>query len=246
MRAAATSGPKPVAAVVFDLDGTLYRGTVHVRRYADALAQAVPVAHRAAFRAEAHAYLAGEMPAPGYDDWDSLARIARRFAADPDAMQDAFERTRAFMLTDACPLTVPEGLAAFLDEIRGIVFRLAVSNSPASSVDPLLARLDLLRRFDRTESAARKPGGLVPRVRQVLETLGLTGVPVLSVGDHWKNDIEPARQAGWDTAYVKGRPDFPDGPATAEAASLEALLPFLRKWVREQRRLREGPGDSSS
>lgn len=204
--------------------------------YARAIEKALGSDDVDAFRRDAEAYLAGDEPAPGYDDWDSLARIARRFHARRDGMQQAFLQTRRFMLGQRCPLDVPEGLTGFLDSVEGVAFRLALSNSPASSVDPLLKKLGLLAYLDRTEASAHKPAGLVPRVERVLAETSLAGVPVLSIGDHLKNDIEPAREAGWDTAYIQARPDFPVGVATFRASALEALLPDLRTWVLEKSR----------
>ncbi len=227
----ATGGGPARAVLVFDLDGTLYRGSAQAERYGRELERAVAREKASAFRREVDAYLAGETLAPGYDDWDSLARIARRFEADPGGMQQAFLRTRSFMLSGRCALEVPAGLSEFLEEVRGRVFRLAVSNSPASSVDPLLTKLGLLSCLDRTEASAHKPQGFIMRVEGALREAGLLGAPVLSIGDHLRNDIEPAREAGWDTAYIRSRPDFPAGASTYEGPSVEALLPDLRAWV---------------
>lgn len=231
--------------LLFDLDGTLYRGTAHMERYARELQRALPTEERSAFLREAEAYLAGDDPAPGYDDWDSLARIARRYAADPAGMQQAFLRTRRFMMSDRCPLEVPDGLAAFLEAAGPVAYRIAMSNSPTSSVDPLLRRLGLLTHLDRTEPSAHKPHGLAERVYRVLESVSLVGVPLLSIGDHLRNDIEPAREAGWDTAYIRSRPDFPVGPATFQGPSLESLLPDLERWVRDRAQADNASGPGS-
>lgn len=230
--------------LLFDLDGTLYRGESHMERYAWELERALSPGQKTAFRRAAQSYLNREEPAPGYDDWDSLARIADRCGVDAGAMEQAFLRTRRVMLSGQCPLEVPDGLPDFLDSVGGVALRMAMSNSPASSVDPLLSNLGLLRHLDRTEASAHKPHGFVVRVQEALAQVSLVGAPVLSIGDHLRNDIEPAREAGWDTAYLRAREDFPDGPSTYRASSLEALLPDLADWVWRRAGL-DGRGSSS-
>jgi FMN phosphatase YigB (HAD superfamily) len=54
---------------------------------------------------------------------------------------------------------------------------------------------------------------------------------VLSVGDHFVNDIAPALALGCATAYVDPFHVGPVGRATFEATRIEDLLPVLEAWT---------------
>jgi len=54
---------------------------------------------------------------------------------------------------------------------------------------------------------------------------------VLSIGDHFVNDIEPALAAGCATAYVDPFDVGPRGTADLEAARFEDLLEPIEDWL---------------
>ena len=65
----------------------------------------------------------------------------------------------------------------------------------------------------------------------VLDRL-LSGLPpaaLLSVGDVWRNDLEPAAAIGAATAFVD-RFDRGEGSPTFRGRTLKALLPDIERW----------------
>lgn len=236
----------PAAVLVFDLDGTLYRSEAALLRYAREVAHRLPADAGAGFEARITAHLGRGPSLPGEDDWQALAAHARAVGIEPVRLREAFDATRRWMVEGDCPLERPAGLPAFLARVRRTAFVIVASNSPPSSVGPLLARLGLLALVDEVAAAVGKPAGLVPVVRRLVAAHGLEGLPVMSIGDNHANDILPPQGEGWATAYVRaGRPARP--ATTCSADSLEELLPCVLAWLdavaaRRERQAVDGMG----
>ena len=221
------------AVLVWDLDGTLYRSEEACRHYARGIAATLDRDRRSAYLEALDRYLAGEGGVEASDGWEAAVVLAGGPRASR-AFPEAFARTREFMVTDACRLDVPEGLSAFLVGIAPVARRVLVSNTPTFGVLPLLARLELLDRFDEIVCDANKPSGLSVRLCALAEMYGLERDSVLSIGDHFVNDIEPALAVGCATAYLDPFRVGPRDRATLEAARFEDLLDAVSGWVDER------------
>ena len=219
------------AAVVWDLDGTLYRSLEACRHYARAVAAGLDQSRRAGYLDAMDRYLAGDGGVKASDGWEAAVVLAGGNRGASRAFPDAFARTRAFMLTDECVLDVPEGLRAFLERSGARARRVLVSNTPSFGVMPLLERLDLLGLFDEIVCDAAKPHRFAERLAAAAQVLDVPRSAVISVGDHFVNDIAPAIAAGCATAYIDPFDVGPRGPATFEASRLEDLLPALEAWT---------------
>jgi FMN phosphatase YigB (HAD superfamily) len=165
------------------------------------------------------------------DNWEAVVRLMEPFGQtlNYENWQAAFMETRRYMLEDRCPLVVPEGLTRFLEEARSQATVAVASNSPYEAAVPLLRRLELDTSFDVVRAGAGKPAGLVAAAREIM---GSRYDPrcVLSIGDHYGNDIAPGVEAGWATGHISPRRIFP-GPATYLGSTLEEILPQARMWL---------------
>lgn len=222
-------------AVVWDLDGTLYRSLEACRHYARGVADGLEESDRAAYLDAIDRYLAGKGGTEASDGWEAAVVLAGGTRGASRAFPDAFARTRAFMLTDECALDVPEGLRAFLE--RSSARQILMSNTPSFGVMPLLERLDLLGAFDEIVCDAAKPHRFSERLAAIADVLDLPRGSVMSAGDHFVNDIAPAIAAGCATAYVDPFHVGPSGRATFEASRLEELLPALEAWTSQNVRV---------
>jgi FMN phosphatase YigB (HAD superfamily) len=236
--------------LVVDLDGTVYRGDAPVRRYASLIADAIADMRAPA---EAKAYLdaveryieAGPAAAAGstdtveaaalreaIDPWGAAAGLAaRRYGIGTDVTEAAFARCRLWMTGPECEVELVEPLVQTLTELRSAARILLVTNTGFTSLHPFLARLGILERFDEIVAGAGKPDGLRRLLQRELGT-DLRERPWLafSIGDHYRNDIEPAAEIGAGSGYID-RYGRADGPAMATAAKAEDLLPALRAWA---------------
>ena len=221
----------PAAVLVWDLDGTLYRSAKACRHYGRGIADTLAADRREVYLASLDAYLSGQGGTDASDGWEAAVVLAGGPRGHSRAYADAFARTRAFMLTAECDLEVPRGLPELLERMDGVARRVLVTNTPAFGVMPLLERVGLLGVFDEISCASDKPNRFSVRLRGYSDAAGVAADAVLSVGDHFVNDIEPAIAAGFATAYVDPFHVGPRGEATMEAERVEELLPLIESWV---------------
>ncbi|HKT45426.1 MAG TPA: HAD family hydrolase [Gaiellaceae bacterium] len=221
----------PAAVVVWDLDGTVYRSAEACRHYARGIASELAEERRDAYLAALDGYLAGEGGVEASDGWEAAVVLAGGPRGASRAYADAFARTRAFMLTDECKLEVPEGLPELLERSSGHARHVLMSNTPAFGVMPLLERLGVLGLFDEIVCHAQKPERFTARLGALARVHDVPHDSVLSVGDHFVNDIAPALALGCATAYVDPFHVGPAGRATYEASRIEDLLPVLDAWA---------------
>jgi FMN phosphatase YigB (HAD superfamily) len=221
----------PSTALVWDLDGTLYRGTAACRHYAQGIAATLEEDRGDSYLAAVERFLGGAGGVDAADGWEAAVMLAGGERGASRAFGDAFASTRAFMLTDACELEVPEGVPELLERVEGTARRVLVSNTPSYGVMPLLDRLGALGLFDEIVCDSAKPKRFDIRLRALADTLGIPCQRVLSIGDHFVNDIEPALAAGCATAYVDPFDVGPRGTADLEAARFEDLLEPIEDWL---------------
>jgi FMN phosphatase YigB (HAD superfamily) len=224
----------PSTALVWDLDGTLYRGTAACRHYAQGIAATLEEDRRDAYLDAIERFLGGEGGVHASDGWEAAVVLAGGERGASRAFGDAFASTRAFMLTDACELEVPEGVRELLERVEGSARRVLVSNTPSYGVMPLLDRLGALGLFDEIVCDSAKPNRFSVRLGALADTLGIPCTSVLSIGDHFVNDIEPALAAGCATAYVDPFGVGPHGKADLEGARFEDLLEPIGHWLEER------------
>lgn len=217
--------------LVFDLDGTLYRSAAACRHYAEGIAETLDPDARDAYVAAVEQYLEARGGVDASDGWEAAVLLAGGARGASRAFAEQFARTRAFMLTDACALELPDGLVELLDNAAGRARRVLVSNTPSFGVMPLLNRLGLAERLDEVICDAAKPYRFAERLRAHAAVEGVPVRAVLSIGDHFVNDIAPALDAGCSTAYINPFGVGPHGRAELEAPRLEDLLGEIETWL---------------
>jgi FMN phosphatase YigB (HAD superfamily) len=222
---------RTAAVLVLDFDGTLYRGIAACLHYARGIAGTLDAGRRAAYLEAVERYLAGEGGIDAADGWEAAVMLAGGRSGASRAFEEAFARTREYMLTDDCELEVPDGLTALLERVAPVARRVLCSNTPAYGVVPMLERLGLLSSLDEIVCDSAKPHRFATRLRAIAEANGVEPHAVLSIGDHFRNDIEPALEAGCSTAYVDPFGAGPRGRTDFEAARLEDLLEPIEGWV---------------
>lgn len=234
--------------LLLDFDGTVYRGDEPVLGYARAVAERLPRAAGVRLtEVIAQFCRTGSVPTGvaarrPEDGWDAVGLVASGLGADPGAVAGGFSDTRRAMLDGRYALRVPSGLRDLLRSCRGgagaVRCRVALaSNSPASSVGPLLERLGLAGEFDAVLADSGKPDGLLAAARTALP--GVAAANLLSVGDHYRNDIAPAAAVGAATGYLNPY-RLPDRPATFTSPDLEHLYPDVLAWCAGAGRQAEG------
>ena len=233
--------------MIFDFDGTLYRGDEPFRYYARLAAQAMPSNTAQKYLQNLEFYLQGRFPLDVEDPWEAVVALGQALlqgtaandsatsaevaaTTERDFWEAAFLKTRDYMLEDLCPLEVPPALVEFLKDARGLATLVVASNSPPQATIPLLAKLQLSDYFDMIQTETNKPIGLLPLVGRLDPDDVIPKYLIMSVGDNYRNEIAPARQAGWQTAYINPRNEF-RGPCTHQGRTIEELIPALQAWL---------------
>ncbi|MGH9060692.1 MAG: HAD family hydrolase, partial [Acidimicrobiales bacterium] len=212
------------SVIVWDLDGTVYRSQAACRHYGEQIALTMAPERRAPYLDRLDAFLGMKGGLEAADGWEAAVIAAGGRPGDHQAWAEAFAATRLFMLGDGCDLEIPAGLTDLATRLRPAARLVLASNTPTSGVLPLLDRLNLAGLFDEIVCASTKPAGFGQRLAGLAAVYDLPRRAVLSVGDHFGNDIEPALAAGASAAYVDPFGVGPAGRADLEAASLEDLL----------------------
>lgn len=226
--------------IIFDLDGTLYRGDDPYGFYAQQVSRFLSPAEAQDYLARVHDHLGGRNLVPASDNWEAVVRLMDPFGErlDADQWQQAFLATRKYMLSGECPLEVPGGLMEFLRALKHHALLAVASNSPQEAASPLLEMLELSSMFDVIKTAAGKPQGLVAMALEITAGEYAPG-RIFSIGDHYTNDIAPGVERGWTTGHISPRGIFP-GPATYQATRIEDLYSDVMAWVKERQKRGDG------
>ena len=235
--------------LVLDFDGTVCLGDGPVLTYARFLDEALTAADERHPPRLVEACLARFVGDPIADEPDGVdealaeaadspdgyvvaERLSRARGLDDDARSAAYAGARAALADGTLETVAPEGLADLLDGLPDGVRVVLVTNSPEHGVVQPLERLGLADRVDEIVTDARKPSGLPAVLDRLRAEAGLAEHPerLLSVGDIWLNDLEPAAAQGSPTALVE-RFAAPEARPTHRAATLPGLYPAIRAWA---------------
>ena len=156
-------------------------------------------------------------------DWATAHEVVEEVRAA------AYAASRAAVHDGTAAVTAPEGLADLLRRRPSDVRCVLVTNAPVEGIEPVLARLGLEGLLDEVVGDARKPDGMPAVLERLLAEASLPADRLLSVGDVWRNDLEPAAAIGAATAFVD-RFDAGEGAPTFRARTMEELLPDLERW----------------
>ena len=220
--------------MVFDFDGTVSLGDGPVRSYARFVAAGLERGERASFLADIEAGLAGVLPGDldPLDGYDLVRLLSESFAVTDAAHSAAYASSRAELASAAAPVIAPFGLAGFLAGARKNALLVLATNAPETRIAEALDSLGLEGAFDAVRTAVGKPAGLDSILDELLadSTVADPAEALVSIGDVWTNDLDPAYRRGATTALVGPRADAGATP-TLRAASLEELYPLLSAWL---------------
>lgn len=213
-------------ALLLDLDGTVYRGDGPVLAYARHLNLPPLLSTMVEFLRD------GSQVPDATDGWEAVQFLAADHGVDQATMDAAFLASRAALARPDCDIDLPPDLLPLLRELRPTTYLLLATNSPPDWLDHLLGRLGVADLLDDVVARANKPTGMPAILRSLADRIDATDRPwrILSVGDHWRNDIAPARDFGAVTGYID-RFGRADGPADAVAPTFEGVLPAIRRWA---------------
>lgn len=224
----------PGRTIVFDFDGTVSLGDGPVLRYAHHVSETLPGDDvRTRFVAAVAAGLRDVGgPDGAVDGYALVQRLAVQHRVPERLVSAAFLASRAELGGPHAPVVAPAGLGCFLRGLAGLATRVLVTNSPDVRIPEALAALGIAGAFDEVVTGAGKPAGM-GEVLDRVDPGPAAGPPtarLLSVGDLWVNDLEPAHARGFSTALVGPGASADDRP-TFRAATVAGLYADIRAWL---------------
>ena len=216
--------------VVFDFDGTITTGISHYIYCAHIIADSLEPPYADAFLEEVNNSFNGKIPFIGEDGWDLLNRISRKYS-DRNLFEHSFHQTRRHMLLNINKGDLSEDVISLLKDVHSLCTTALASNSPEEYVKGYLDKLDLEKHFDYVRFSAKKPEGLIDLVFSISMGTDPGDLKVLSVGDHYVNDIQPALRMKWDTAFIN--PFHLDSRgSTVSGQSISDLSEWIVSWCK--------------
>lgn len=214
--------------LVLDFDGTVCLGDGPVWAYADAI---VPHLDERLARQVTDGLLAYLEDHPGAgtyaDGYGAIAALAGPHVP-AEVLQAAYAASRTALAGGGLDIHAPEGLADLLGRLRPRVRAVVVTNAPSTGLPEALDALGLAGSVDEVIASAGKPAGSAAVLGKLLD--GADPVTLMSVGDIWVNDIQPALELGCATAFID-RSGRDLRPAHARGRTIQDLYPALEAWA---------------
>ena len=232
---------EPVAALLFDFDGTLYVGDLPVHAYARRVAERLDGAAGVGVVAGMRRFLE-DRSVPGdpgtdltaaQDGYQAVELLAVAAGADADMLSAAYRQSRHDLAASAFAVDAPDGLVDLLTGLHGQVRSVVVSNADPAGMAEVLAGTGLAPLLDEVILDAGKPDCWPPLIERYADLVGGAD-RLLAVGDRWSGDLAPIAAAGGWTGLID-RFGRGDGSPDARAADLTALLPAIAARLAELR-----------
>ena len=215
------------ATIVLDFDGTIALGAGPLEAFARAVATATgdaDFADRAIAAVSAFEHGEGD----ARDGYDVISRLAVQQGVTADALEEAYQSSRALLGSEHAAITPPSGLADFLKRIHGDARVVLATNAPGAGIRPVLEGWQVADLFDAMHFTVGKPAGLVPILRAAVAE-----GPVLSVGDIFEFDLAPAAELGAATALVGATAARSAAVVTMRGRTLTELYGAIEAWAAE-------------
>ncbi|MCL4346225.1 MAG: HAD family hydrolase [Candidatus Thermoplasmatota archaeon] len=211
--------------ILWDFDGTLYRGNRPFTIYSSMILDLMGMEDSGEVR-EIERRLTDYDHFYGNDGYEIVARMFP--SAPPSVMQAAYEGMREVLLQHPEYVEVPVEIRRILERGMGKCTMILASNSPEPYVTPFLEELNLDVYFDNIISRAQKPQGVKKIIGELPESADL-----ISIGDHYVNDIIPAAELGKDTAFIS-RYQGDRKIATFTGNEIEDISPEINGWIEKK------------
>lgn len=227
--------------ILFDFDGTLYDSEDHFDHYLNYVSNRIP-ARREQLIADYKAVLAGEasMQVGQHvttdtgsfyigDYWWIIHALGTAHGATVEDLEESFLETRTYMMNHPEETRLITGLSPWLANAHtsGHPICCLATNSPERDSSVILAALGVRDYFADITYAAQKPKNTQAILARLSEQFGIPAARMLSIGDHYYNDVEPALQFGADGLFINRHGVAHARSCTYEVTTSEALMDFL-------------------
>jgi FMN phosphatase YigB (HAD superfamily) len=220
---------KPV--LVLDFDGTICLGDGPVLAYGTKAFALLPPPIRELAHDQLRRYLAGDQDlVRRYPDGYSCVRGQTLGHLSHGQLTTAYLASRLQLASDDLGTYLAAGVTELLINVGRSVTRMVLTNAPAVGVTETLERFGLSGLLDQVVVRAHKPIGMSDHLD--ILTSGREPATLISVGDHWANDIAIPLRRGCATAFVTPQPRT-DEPSHVHGTKVADLIPAIITWARD-------------
>lgn len=136
------------------------------------------------------------------DLWWVPSSIAGHYGLPSQKIVEAFMETRNYMMSDDFQMKPVIGLKEAIEKIAKNQHVVLMTNSPQKDSEVILKKLGLEQVFHEYIFEAQKPLKTEERLKELKNRFGIAFDEIVSIGDNWINEIQPARQLGCATIYI--------------------------------------------
>jgi FMN phosphatase YigB (HAD superfamily) len=226
--------PEPTPTLVLDFDGTLCLGDDPILLFADELSTLVEQDAAEQVRRDLVEFLAGRLQVEGSEDgYHALYHLGRPHGLPQEQVAAAYYASRRRMAAGEGEVHPPDGILDLLDDVRAAGVRVVlITTAPVTGATDWLDAVGIGERLDAVVADAGKPHRMGEHLRELLAQAGASDRPelLLSVGDVWANDVEPAMALGARGLHID-RFGVARTPSTAAAPTFGELYPLVRAWA---------------
>lgn len=216
--------------VIYDFDGTVTTGTSQYIRCADLIAEELGGRDAEKFTEEIKDSFSGKIAFDGEDGWDLVDRISKKYS-DQALFTKAFHTTRKEMLSQISESVLSNSVIELLEEIHPLCVTALASNSPREYVNDYIEKFYLTKHFDYIRYGAHKPVGIIDLGLFLMKETRYDDARILSIGDHYVNDVEPAVKMGWEGAYINPF-NLDSRRATVTGRTITDLYDWILSWCK--------------
>lgn len=136
------------------------------------------------------------------DLWWVPSSIARHYGLSNEQSYEAFLETRRYMMSPEFQMNPVRGLRESIEKWKRNCQIVLMTNSPKPDSEAILKKLNLHDLFDHKVFEARKPTMTKDHIEEIQLKYGVAFSEILSIGDNWMNEIQPAQQLGCKTLLI--------------------------------------------
>ncbi|WP_102349779.1 HAD family hydrolase [Bacillus sp. Marseille-P3661] len=167
------------------------------------------------------------------DLWWVPSSIAYHYKLDSKQGREAFLETREYMMSDAFQMTPIPGLKELLEDLYTDINLVLFTNSPETDSEAILAKLGLSQYFHKKIFEGKKPVHTKSWFNEIKEWFTADYHEMLSVGDNWINEIQPANELGCKTISIDAHEIGSHLKADYKVTKMSEAITILKELIKK-------------
>ncbi len=161
------------------------------------------------------------------DLWWVPNSIGRHYSLTSEDSHEAFIDTRVYMTTPQFQMTKVEPLNELLYQLKESIQLVLLTNSPEEDSMVIIEKLGLHNAFHYKIFNGKKPSLTKERFLTIKDHTGVNFYEILSIGDNYINEIQPAKELGCATVLIDPHQISHEEDADYIVPNIAGVVPIL-------------------